>query len=192
MDARTPGSLIEETLSSQRAGLSAVFPECGCSGPSTMRRTSASSGTSAGVRGAGWTVAKSPRCAARVADSQPTANLLIHVIVGEVRYGPVLRQPGNRRLQREPVALTIDVEVGRLVSQTAKGVAEGGRSLPRLNTAQLDRAIINTTVGRLLSRSRTEVDGPSDPAASPSTDPGWGSRGQGGAAGRSVRPHRSR
>lgn len=50
-----------------RAGLSAVLPEWACSGPSTTRRTSASSGTSAGLRGAGWTLAKSPRWPDRVA-----------------------------------------------------------------------------------------------------------------------------
>ncbi len=52
-------------LGSERAGLSAVLPECGYSGPSTTRRTSASSGTSAGVAGrrvdVGEVAALSPR-----------------------------------------------------------------------------------------------------------------------------------
>ena len=121
----------------------------------------------------GVNLAKSPRWPARVAATHAAADLLIDVIVGEVGRGPVLREAGNRWLQGEPVALTVDVEVGRLVRQTAQRVTEGGRSLSRLDAAQLDRAIVDPTVRRSAEsvpnrgRSSEPLDG------SRSTARGW-------------------
>jgi hypothetical protein len=62
----------------------------------------------------------------------------------------VLSQPGYRWLQRIPVALAIDLEIGCLVGQATQTISEGGWGLPGLDTSELDRAVIYASVGRLL------------------------------------------
>ena len=101
-------------------------------------------------------------------------------------------QPGDRRLDRVPVALAVDVEVGRLVGQPAQRVAEGRRRLAGLDAAELDRAVVDARgwPSAASAPSRGRSCGPR--GGWPSSGRGWGSRGRAAAAARSGRRRRSR
>src|SRR5579884_2393466 len=79
-------------------------------------------------------------CSIALFGSEPLFDLFIDAIFVQLS-GTVLSQACYTRLRGIPVALAIQIEVGRLVRETAQSIAECGNTLPRLHTAKLDLAI---------------------------------------------------
>src|SRR5713101_1424319 len=90
---------------------------------------------------------------------QPLVDKVVDLVRIEVRCRPVTRQTRYRRLERVPVALAVDIKIGRLIGQLSERVAKDRRRLSRLDTSQLDRMVVNATIGGLLRRGGSEVDG---------------------------------
>src|SRR5688572_27295295 len=66
-------------------------------------------------------------------DLETAFDLVVRVVVSEVRVGPVCREAGDVGAQGVPVLSAVDVEIGRVAGQTTEGVRECAGSLPRLS-----------------------------------------------------------
>src|SRR5207237_5557390 len=64
-----------------------------------------------------------------------------------------------------PLALTIQVEVRRLVREAAQGITKGRHAFSRLHAAQFDLAFGQTFIRVARIRSRAEIDGTGDAPA---------------------------
>src|ERR1039457_6189013 len=122
---------------------------------------------------------------------QPAPDLFCHVL-RVVPLGSFLGQPVHARLRGIPVTAPIHVEVRGLVGQLPQRIAKRPRCLAWLDAAQLDLAVFQALLRRILSRRGTEVPACGPRGAPRSTARAWGSRGRSSTAAMSARRYPSR
>src|SRR5256886_7966510 len=95
---------------------------------------------------------------------QAFLNLFKHFLLIQL-CGTVLGETCHAWLGGIPVALTIQVEVRRLVREAAQGITKGRHAFSWLHAAQVDLAFGHTLIEVARIRSRAEIDGTGDAPA---------------------------
>lgn len=84
---------------------------------------------------------------------EPSADLVVSVLLKETRLGAIGGRAADRLPEGIPILAVVFDEIGGPVGEPSQGIAEDSRRLARLDAAKLDRAVVDALVG-LVQRRR--------------------------------------